>query len=56
MNIFKVNTRLMNDAITSKKKEAKFLKGLKKKKKSKKPGYLPPEEEDLQDYYSGEHK
>ncbi len=27
-----------------------------KKKKSKKPGYLPPEDEDLQDYYSDKRK
>ena len=27
-----------------------------KGKKPKKPGYLPPDEEDLQDYYSGKRK
>lgn len=27
-----------------------------KGRKPKKPGYLPPDEEDLQDYYSGKRK
>ena len=27
-----------------------------KKKKPKKPGFLPPDEEDLEDYYSGKRR